>query len=128
MMVRLQGKIDAYVLFLKPGQTGSVWEDTDLRRSAAAIPSVTVLSDVDGMEAHRFGAETSGHTLLFGPNGRLLFSGGITEFRGHIGDNIGKRAIESLVTGHAPARTITSVFGCALADRAQKGDKAPCRK
>jgi len=128
LVARLQGKVDAYVLFLKPRQSGIDWDDTELRRSAAAIPRVTVLSDFDGVEARRFGAETSGHTLLFDLNGRLLFSGGITEFRGHVGDNTGERAIESLVNGHSPARTATSVFGCALANRSQKGDKAPCRK
>jgi hypothetical protein len=128
MMAHLQGKVDAYVLFLKPGQSGADWKDTDLRRSAAAIPNVTVLSDVDGIEARRFGAETSGHTLLFDRDGRLLFSGGITEFRGHGGDNAGERAIESLVSGEGPARTATSVFGCALVNRPQKEDKSLCRK
>ena len=128
LMAHMQGKVDAYVLFLKPRQSSTEWGDTDLRRSAAAIPSVTVLSDVDGVEARRFGAETSGHTLLFDLDGHLLFSGGITEFRGHVGDNTGVRAIESLINGRAPARTATSVFGCALAKRSQEGDKALCRK
>jgi hypothetical protein len=126
-MARMQGKVDAYVLFLKPRQSGTDWDDTELRRSAVAIPSVTVLSDAEGAEARRFGAETSGHTLLFDRDGRLLFSGGITEFRGHVGDNAGERAIESLVNGQPPARTTTSVFGCALANRSHQGDKALCR-
>ena len=128
MMARLRGKVDAYVLFLKPRQSGTEWEDTDLRRSAAAIPSVTVLSDIDGVEAQRFGAETSGHTLLFDRDGRLLFSGGITEFRGHLGENAGERAIESLVNGEATAQTGTPVFGCGLVNRKQKTGKALCRK
>jgi hypothetical protein len=128
LMAHLQGKVDAYVLFLKPRQSGTDWDDTELRRSAAAIPRVTVLSDADGVEARRFGAETSGHTLLFDLNGRLVFSGGITEFRGHLGDNTGVRALESLVNGHVPARAATPVFGCALANRSQKGDKVLCRK
>jgi hypothetical protein len=127
LMARMQGKVDAFVLFLKPRRSGTDWEHTELRRSAVAIPGVTVLSDVDGVEARQFGAETSGYTLLFDRDGRLLFGGGITEFRGHVGDNTGVRAIESLVNG-LPARTATSVFGCALANRSQKGDKAVCRK
>jgi hypothetical protein len=127
-MARLQGKVYAYVLFLQPAQSDAQWTNTDLQRSAAAIPGVKVRVDVDGVEARRFGAETSGHTLLFDRDGSLLFSGGITEFRGHAGDNIGERAIESLVNGQAPARTTTFVFGCALANRTQKGDGAPCPK
>jgi hypothetical protein len=128
VMVRMQGKVYAYVLFLKPQSSGVEWEDTDLRRSAAAIPGVKVLSDVDGVEARRFGAETSGHTLLFGRDGHLLFSGGITEARGHAGDNAGEHSIESLVNNQAPARTATFVFGCSLADRSQIGDKTRCPK
>jgi hypothetical protein len=119
IMARLQGKVVAYVLFVRPSKSGADWEETDLRRSAAAIPGVTVVSDVDGVEAGRFGAETSGHTLLFGADGRLLFSGGITESRGHAGDNAGENAIVSLVNNHAAARTETFVFGCALAVREQ---------
>src|SRR5207253_11434658 len=55
MMARMQGKVYAYVLFLKPQPSGAEWEDTELRRSAAAIPGVKVLSDADGVEARRFG-------------------------------------------------------------------------
>ena len=117
LMARIPGKVYAYVLFLKPEPAGVEWEDTDLRRSAAAIPGVKVVSDIDGVEARRFGAETSGHTLLFGPDGRLLFSGGITESRGHVGDNSGERAIEALVNNQSPTRTATFVFGCALANQ-----------
>jgi hypothetical protein len=127
-MARLQGKVYAYVLFLQPALSNAQWKDTGLQRSAAAIPGVKVRSDVGGVEAHRFGAETSGHTRLFDRDGRLLFSGGMTEFRGHAGENTGERAIESLVNGQVPARTATSVFGCALANRSQKGDRALCLK
>src|ERR1051325_2160010 len=35
----------APVLFVKPPGAGADWNDTDLRRSAAAIPGVTVLTD-----------------------------------------------------------------------------------
>ncbi len=56
IMARTQGKVRAYVLFLKPSRSGVDWEDTDLWRKAAAIPGVTVLADADGAEARRFGA------------------------------------------------------------------------
>ena len=52
-MAHLQGKVYAYVLFLKPAQSDAQWEDTGLQRSAAAIPGVKVRSDVDGVEARR---------------------------------------------------------------------------
>lgn len=114
VMARVQGKAAAYVLFSQPIAAAGDWEDTALRRSAAAIPGVTVLSDLEGAEARRFGAETSGHTLLFAPDGRLLFSGGITQSRGHAGDNAGASAIVSLAHGETPGRGETFVFGCSL--------------
>jgi len=114
IMARIQGKVSAYVVFLKPQGSGADWEDTALRRTAAEIPGVTVLSDVDGAEAQRFGAETSGHVVLFDARGELLFSGGITESRGHAGDNAGESAVVSLLNHHAPERTRTFVFGCSL--------------
>jgi hypothetical protein len=126
IMARVQGKVTAYVIFLKP-EHGSRWQDTDLQRSAAAIPGVIVLSDIDGVEARQFGAETSGHTLLFDRDGRLLFSGGITQSRGHRGENIGESSIVSLVNNRPPGRIATFMFGCSLGDSAV-GDKGRCQK
>jgi hypothetical protein len=126
IMARLQGKVAAYVLFVTPKDAGRAWDDTSLRHSAEAIPGVTVVFDMDGVEARRFGAETSGHTFLFASNGKLLFSGGITGSRGHAGDNAGESAIVSLVNNQEPARTRTLVFGCALANRTETAQNALC--
>ena len=128
IMARVQGKVNAYVLFLKPQNSGADWDDTDLRRSAVAIPGVTVVSDVDGAEAQRFGAETSGHTLLFDSSGHRLFSGGITESRGHAGGNAGESAIVSLVNNQTTERKSTFVFGCSLMGREQKESQKSPRK
>ena len=127
-MARVQGKVRAYVLFYSPREAGPDWQNTDLRRTAAQIPGVTVLSDVDGAEAQRFGAETSGHTFLFEPTGRLLFNGGITESRGHSGDNAGESALVSLINNRNSDRSTTFVFGCALKTDTQKGFGPRCLK
>jgi hypothetical protein len=126
IMARLQGKVATYVLLVTPKNAGHAWDDTSLRRSAESIPGVTVVFDIDGAEAGRFGAETSGHTLLFASDGKLLFSGGITGSRGHAGDNAGESAIISLVNNQEPPRTRTLVFGCALANRAETGPNSVC--
>ena len=128
LMARVQGKVNAYVLFYKPSGSADGWEKTDLWKSAAAIPGVTVLSDVDGGEAHRFNIETSGHTLLFDPEGRQVFSGGITGSRGHSGDNEGRSAIVSLLTTGAPSRDNTFVFGCSLFDPNRQKETTLCSK
>ena len=103
-----------YVLFLKPSQFFTGWEQTDLWRIASSLPNVTVLRDDDGVEAGRFGAVTSGQTLLYDAGGELIFSGGITGARGHAGDNAGRRALIALLDRKELLRRATAVFGCSL--------------
>ena len=128
IMAHVQGRVSANVLFVRPKGAADDWDETDLRRSAAAIPGVRVSTDVDGLEARRFGAETSGHTLLFDRDGHLVFSGGITQSRGHAGGNAGESAIVSLVNNHRPARSKTFVFGCSLARHTEQKDNSICLK
>lgn len=128
IMAHVQGKVSAYVVFLKPKGASTAWKNTELRRSAAKIPGVTVLDDPDGIEARRFGAETSGHAFLYDRDGKLLFSGGITQSRGHSGDNNGESAIISLVHNHRADRTNASVFGCPLVDHNHSQEKGLCWK
>ena len=55
--------------------------------------------------------------LLFSPQGRLLFAGGITPARGHEGDNGGKEAFEYMLE-HPNAKTLSfPVYGCGLIAR-----------
>jgi hypothetical protein len=122
VMARVSGKVSAYVLFVKPKEAPADWDDTELHQSATAIPGVTVLVDDGGAEAQRFGAETSGQTFLYDRSGALLFSGGITEARGHAGDNDGESALVRLANDQSGRFARTSVFGCSFVDRsAPKG-------
>jgi hypothetical protein len=118
--------VTATVLFVKPSGAGPDWDDTDLRRTAASIPGVSVMTDAAGAEAARLGAETSGHTLVFDRNGTLVFSGGITGTRGHAGANAGENAVLSALRQQTPERRRTSVFGCSLARRISTGEGEPC--
>lgn len=126
IMARAQGKVRTYVLFYTPRESNGGWEDSGTRRTAAQIPGVTVLSDVDGVEAERFGAETSGHAFLFNASGHLIFNGGITLSRGHSGDNAGEDAIVSLINDRANSRAQTFVFGCSF--RTQPRGDQKCSK
>jgi hypothetical protein len=114
LLQRLHGHLSTHVVFVLPSGMPPDWEKTDTWRSAQGIPGVKVWTDVDGVETARFGGRTSGQVLLYDPEGRLLFSGGITPQRGHPGDSAGQERIVSLVaTGKADAAT-SRVFGCAL--------------
>jgi hypothetical protein len=103
-----------YVLFLRPLAFDAGWEQTDLWRTAAAIPGVTVVRDDNGVEARRFGVATSGQTLLYDARGTMIFSGGITGSRGHQGENAGTAALAALLEHGRADRSWTSVFGCRL--------------
>jgi hypothetical protein len=114
-----RGRLSIFVLMLHPANTSTNWEHTDLWESASAIPQVTVLSDEGGVESRRFGVATSGQALLYSAKGELLFTGGITESRGHSGDNAGRDAIVSFVLGTSATQPgKTSVYGCPLFNRA----------
>lgn len=72
------------------------------------------MTDVGGAQARVFGAFISGQTLLYSATGSLLFNGGITDARGHEGDNPGRTALTSILSGGKPAAIQTPVFGCYL--------------
>jgi hypothetical protein len=128
-MSQCNGKLTASVFVLRPANAAPGWERTDLWENAAAIPGVSVVADEDGKMARRLGAAISGQAVLYGTDGRLLFAGGITQSRGHSGDNAGRAAIvtlvmDSAITATAAAATATAahppvrgpVFGCSLFD------------
>jgi hypothetical protein len=116
LLARCSGPVMTKVLFIQPGKMPDNWVRGSLWKSAAAIPGLSVQADTDGMEARRFGAETSGFTVLYAPDGRLLFKGGITPGRGHAGDSAGCAAIVSHLAGKRVGMRQTPVFGCGLLD------------
>ena len=116
ILAQSRNKIAAFVLFLQPDEFAEAWADSDLRKKAAAIPNVTVLNDFHGALAKTFGAKTSGQVVLYSPRGELLFSGGITESRGHAGRNAAELALISRVEREQSSRAETPVYGCSLVD------------
>jgi hypothetical protein len=114
IMARYPGKARAYVYFYAPKSEKQNWVKGQLWLDAEAIPGVRAIEDQDGRETRRFGASTSGQTLLYNATGQLVFNGGLTASRGHSGANDGEDAIVSLLlTGKASYKT-ARVFGCSL--------------
>ncbi|MCB9940538.1 MAG: hypothetical protein H6823_20035 [Planctomycetaceae bacterium] len=114
IMTRCYGQLDVQVWFFTPEGAAADWATTDLWHAARKIPGVCVARDPGGLEAEKFHALTSGHSMLYDATGHLLFSGGITASRGHAGDNLGKSSIEALVLGESAYQEKTLVFGCPL--------------
>ena len=111
-----RGAVSAWVVVLKPNGLNDEWTHSGTWETARGMSGVTVVMDDDGTEADRFGAFTSGHTVLYSAAGKLEFSGGITSARGHVGENSGERSVVSLVsTGNADSGD-HAVYGCGLHD------------
>jgi hypothetical protein len=122
-------QVKAYVLIMHPQGFPPDWEKSTLWKQASTIPNVSVLTDADGLEAAKFGVQTSGHVMLYEPSGHLAFTGGITSGRGHEGDNAGLDAIVALASGRPSNCSKTEVFGCSLVnvEKACSGDSKECR-
>jgi hypothetical protein len=114
VMTRLDGRVRAYVLFMKPSDFEADWEKTDLWQRAVEIPDVTAIVDEDGREAAAFGARTSGQIVAYDAAGHLLFAGGITSGRAHEGDNIGESRLIALIEGDDADANHAAVYGCGM--------------
>jgi hypothetical protein len=115
LMTRSAQPVCVQLVFFKPAPWADDWAHTDLWRKSGQLPEADRLIDRDGYEQNRFGASVSGELFVFHPSGRLMFHGGITGGRGHVGDNPSRLKLESLLTGQAIAtHEAAPVFGCSL--------------
>jgi hypothetical protein len=128
LLAQARQKPAVQVIVCRPDGAPAGWEDSDLVRSARAIPGVTVSIDNGGADAAAFGATTSGQVVLCDAQGHVLFSGGITDGRGHEGDNPGLDAAlaalgepNSTSPAATPAMRTTPVYGCPLMNGRSNG-------
>lgn len=102
------------IVFAVPQNASPDWFDTPIVHQAQSLQDVTVVFDEGGRLSAQFGAQTSGSTLLYGADGELRFSGGITGLRGHAGANMGRVAVTVQSHNAAEPPRKAAVFGCAL--------------
>ena len=121
LMTHCRDRIDAQVLFLQDPLKKVDWTRSDLWASAVNIPGVAARIDAGAAEQRCFGAGVSGEVFAYLPSGELLFHGGITAGRGHAGDNAGRAALESFLSGGEMAVRATPVYGCSLGPSCQAG-------
>lgn len=119
LMPSLYRRFAVTVVFFKPKGETDAWAQQALWRKARAIPGVETRIDEAGVEATRFGAQTSGQVFLFDQQGALVFEGGITPERGHSGDSVGRSAILHFVQHGTSEIAHAPVFGCALIEDLQ---------
>ena len=73
-----------------------------------------LLTDTGGRLARRFGAATSGEIVLYAADGHLLFQGGITPERAHVGASPASAALRAALLHGTPQTRGFSVFGCSI--------------
>ncbi|WP_437230484.1 hypothetical protein SH661x_001992 [Planctomicrobium sp. SH661] len=100
------------------------WRQTPLQKQAAEIPDAQIVQDVGGLQSNLFHAATSGETFLYSATGELLFHGGITAARGHMGDAPGQDAILEVLKNPRHKTIGCSVFGCQLANHSTSSSES----
>jgi len=106
------------VVFYSPLPSPAGWRSGDIVERAAAIEGLATVWDEGSTLATRFGAQTSGHVLLYDPSGRLRFTGGITPARGHEGDNRGRALLEQAAAEDRSEILTAAVYGCPIVEKA----------
>jgi hypothetical protein len=110
----IHDKVKSLVVFFKPKHRSEDWVKDQLWTRTMDIPGLQAIIDEDGAEAARFGVHSSGQVFLYDSKGTLVFHGGITSARGHMGDNAGRDAILAFVESGKPKLPATPVFGCTI--------------
>ncbi len=110
----LYGKITINIVFYHHNKFKREWVYSDLWNKAQTITEANLVIDSNFKEIDLFQPKTSGQVYLYSKDGELVYSGGITGSRGHVGDNIGRRSIISWVNEKKIIKNNTFVFGCTL--------------
>ena len=98
--------------------TNEEFSRTSISAKLSKLPGVELIADPGSLIAQSFGAMTSGHTLVYSPDGSLVYSGGLTPTRAHTGPNTGSSTLTSLFNGDQPIAQLAPVYGCPLCPNA----------
>ena len=126
-MPELRDKARVHLVFVRPDAEDGR-DDNALLRIARNMRGTEIFADETGREAGLFGTLTSGETLLYSPEGALVFHGGITFGRSHEGVNPGLSAIVQFIHHDSANRSSTSVFGCALTQAPKHQQPQPSQR
>jgi hypothetical protein len=112
---------------------GFDWHRATYIREAQQTLHAEVVEDIDGQQAARLGALTSGDVLFYSApdqhgSRKLLFSGGVTAGRGMEGENGGIAALEqSINAANTLAEAHAPVYGCGLAALSKSTSGGPAK-
>lgn len=111
---KVQGpNIETTIVILEDPMFKDMLQNNPLVKKAKSLKHANVVVDHMGHEAKLFGAKTSGATFLY-QNSNLVFSGGVTVSRGHVGDSEGLRIIKDKLANKSSSSWLSRVYGCGL--------------
>ena len=99
--------------YLTPAQAGAVIEELGTKQEA-------LLLDPDGTVGRRYGAKTTPHLFLIGPEGRLLYAGAIDDRPSVDPDDIPgatnylQQALDEALAGEPVSVPQTKPYGCSV--------------
>lgn len=108
------GRVNVQIVLCVPEGAEADRVGDEMESLARTLPGAQVLVDSEAAEARRFRVRTSGHIVLYSPDGHLLFSGGITDGRGHVGPSPGGQAVLAWLLGTGTETRAAPVYGCSL--------------
>jgi len=111
VLLEIPTPLDLVIEVFSPAEGGFTWSPETL---CGSLKHPRLILDPDGSDALRFGVRISGHVLLYGEEGGLIFSGGITSGRGEVGPNPAMDALRCCLLGKSNAVTVWPVFGCPI--------------
>lgn len=115
LLTQVKGLVNTHIVFIRPRNVDADWEKSDIWQQAHALSGVDISIDEGGREAEIFHSYTSGQVMLYDKDGQLVFSGGITVSRGHVGESEGRRAITNALLSRIDSTVPdTAVYGCPL--------------
>jgi hypothetical protein len=126
LLAELGSGVAARIVVQGDRESNPAASTSDITREAFAISSASAQFDHGAREASRFGVKTSGHALLYGPDGRLLYSGGLTNSRGHEGPSLGRAHLLSVLAANVhhvgQEKRAAPVYGCGIQEGSRSSD------
>lgn len=120
-------KINATLVVYRPADQSPGWANGPLIDAASRIAGLKLTDDPGGDVARRFGAMTSGHVLAYAPDGKLIYTGGLTNSRGHEGLSDGTAHLSQALAGKQVNEPISfPVFGCPIFESKEGCDESGC--
>jgi len=121
LLLKSSEPVQSIVLVYAPVDAEENWSGGLSLQMAEELADVQLIRDSNGEISKTFGLRTSGETVLYSVDGELLFAGGITASRGHIGANAGSATVYELLANQKTELRSTPVFGCAITTATEDG-------